>query len=302
GVLGANHAGLSASAGALTPQEKLLAGTLELDPENDPVIFTTDYGLEIKLHDAGVPSISLKGSNGSTTVSSTSWNYISAGGYNWIIIGSYSTSSYTISTLTGTQYSTIGSLADSTPAGTAVKGDVSKQVIKINNLTVPAFSNAKAGYNGEIPFGCVLCLCATNITSTTFGSNNNYSGSNLQSYINNTVYGSDSELSIGLQGLSIVPQKLTTLYAASEPSIIENAYVFPLAFRSNTESFYLRSYLDTNTKSNIGASWWLRSGIASYSSRAYYVYTDGSVGNSGNYGVTHSYGVRPAFVLQLYSA
>ncbi|MBR2433828.1 MAG: hypothetical protein IKB21_04430, partial [Clostridia bacterium] len=26
-----NHAGLSASAGALTPQEKLLAGTLELD-------------------------------------------------------------------------------------------------------------------------------------------------------------------------------------------------------------------------------------------------------------------------------
>ncbi|MBO5309993.1 MAG: hypothetical protein J6A98_02170, partial [Clostridia bacterium] len=29
----------------LTPQEQLLAGTLELDPENDPVIYTTDYGL-----------------------------------------------------------------------------------------------------------------------------------------------------------------------------------------------------------------------------------------------------------------
>ena len=34
---------------ALTPQEKLLAGTgLGLDPENDPVVFTTSSGLEIK--------------------------------------------------------------------------------------------------------------------------------------------------------------------------------------------------------------------------------------------------------------
>ncbi|MBO5309911.1 MAG: hypothetical protein J6A98_01750, partial [Clostridia bacterium] len=302
-----NHAGLSASAGALTPQEKLLAGTLALDPENDPVVFTTDYGLEIKSHDAGAPSISLKGSSGSTTVSGTSWNYISAGGYNWIIIGSYSESSYTISTLTVTEYQTIGSLADSTPAGTAVKGNASKQVIKVNNVTVPAFSNAKEGYNGEIPIGCVLCLCAGNLSTRikfnpSTSSGNNYSGSTLQSYMNNTVYGSNSELSIGLQGLSIVPQKLTTLYTASEPSIIENVHVFPLAGRDNTESFYVGSYLDSNAKRDIDAAWWLRSGLAANAGQAYYVDDFGNVGCASNFNVTANIFPRPAFVLQLYSA
>ncbi|MFQ6749268.1 MAG: hypothetical protein ACLRFR_00305, partial [Clostridia bacterium] len=35
--------------GVFSPQEQLLAGTgLGLDPENDPVVYTTDYGLEIK--------------------------------------------------------------------------------------------------------------------------------------------------------------------------------------------------------------------------------------------------------------
>ena len=279
------------------------ASPLGLDPENDPVVFTTDYGLEIKSHDAGVPNISLKGSSGSTTVSGTSWNYISAGGYNWIIIGSYSTSSYTISTLTAPQYQTIGSLADSTSAGSAVKNDFSKQVIKVNDMVVPAFSNAKKGYNGEIPFGCVLCLCAGNITTTTFNastsSGNNYSGSNLQSYMNNTVYGSTSTLSTALKGLKIVPQKLTTLYYNSAKSTINNAYVFPLAGINNTESFYVGSYLDTNAKCDIDAYWWLRSGSALDSTRAYDVDTIGSVGNTYAY---NSLGVRPAFVLQLYSA
>ncbi|MBR3790609.1 MAG: hypothetical protein IKK20_02265 [Clostridia bacterium] len=305
----------SANNGAnLTPQEQLLAGTgLGLDPKNDPVVFTTDYGLEIKSHNAdGVPDISNVDTNqdASITVSSTSWNYISAGGYNWIIIGSYSESSHTISTLTVPQYQAIGgsSLADGTPAGTAVKDEDSKQVIKINDVTVPAFLNAKTGYNGEIPFGCVLCLCEENITTTTFNpstsSGNNYSGSDLEDYMNNTVYGSTSTLSTALQALPIVPQKLTTLYSGNEPSIIENAYVFPLAGRSNTESFYVESYLDTDAKRDIDATWWLRSGNAPYSIYAYFVYTDGDVlsSNSVHILLDRSAGVRPAFVLRLYSA
>ena len=290
----------------LTPQEQLLAGTLELDPENDPVVFTTDYGLEIKSHNAnGAPDASITDTNQNDpiTVSGTTWNYISVGGYNWIIIGSYSESSYTISTIRGDEYS--GSNPDGTDAGYESECAGTNGLLKINPITIPAFSNAKEGYNGEIPIGCVLCLCAGNITTTQFNastsSGNNYSGSDLEDYMNNTVYGSDSELSIGLQGLSIVPQKLTTLYAASEPSIIENAYVFPLAARDNTESFYVGSYLDSDGKRDIDALWWLRSGGASNSSYAYIVGASGSV-SINVFSVAYPLGVRPAFVLQLYSA
>ncbi|MFQ6749498.1 MAG: hypothetical protein ACLRFR_01485, partial [Clostridia bacterium] len=74
-----NHAGFSASAGALTPQEKLLAGT-GLDPENDPVVYTTVSGLEIKY------------ANSLTNTAFSGYTYFTMGKYknndvNWVIIG-----------------------------------------------------------------------------------------------------------------------------------------------------------------------------------------------------------------------
>ncbi|MBR3790551.1 MAG: hypothetical protein IKK20_01965, partial [Clostridia bacterium] len=49
-----NSANNTQNGANLTPQEQLLAGEdLGLDPENDPVVFTTDYGLDIRWHMAG---------------------------------------------------------------------------------------------------------------------------------------------------------------------------------------------------------------------------------------------------------
>ena len=110
-----------------------------LDPENDPVVFTTDYGLEIKSHNVGEVPVTTTSPSDTVTVSSTSWNYISAGGYNWIIIGSYSASSYTISTIKVDEYS--GNNPDVTDAGNAIENANGNGLLK-TNVTIPAFSNA----------------------------------------------------------------------------------------------------------------------------------------------------------------
>ena len=282
----------------LTPQEQLLAGTLELDPENDPVIYITDYGLEIKSHNVGEAPVSVNSDNGTITVSSTTWNYISAGGKEWIIIGSYSKSSYTFtpSIISADKYS--GNNPDNTDAGNAVESANVNGLLQTATITIPAFINAAVPSNGEIPQGCVLCLSAEMMGTAKIGSFG-YVDSPLRNYIENTIYGGTSELSLGLQSLPIIPQTIRAYQQwATSPDIIENAYLFALAGRAN-EGFAVTTYLEDDTKRNIGATWWLRSGN---SAKSLY-YAIGPKGqfweDGGDY--LKSYGVRPAFVLQLYS-
>ncbi|MBR2433628.1 MAG: hypothetical protein IKB21_03400, partial [Clostridia bacterium] len=257
-------------------------------PENDPVVFTTDYGLEIKY------------ANALTYL--TGYTYFTAGGVNWVIIGYDPSVSGCVGDFTGEFQQNAGpvqggfsqtSTIDRTPAGNAI----AREMYAISSEAKP---------NKEIGDGCVLCLAEKAVdpdgvqfnTSTSVG--NNYKGSNLEKYINETIYGGTSELSLALQALPIAPQKLTTLYYGSATSTIENAHLFPLAGIKNTESFYVTSYLDSVTKCEIGVSWWLRSGDLPISGSAYYVRANGSI--ASYYDVTTTYGVRPAFVLQLYSA
>ncbi|MFQ6749839.1 MAG: hypothetical protein ACLRFR_03245, partial [Clostridia bacterium] len=72
---------------ALSPQEQLLAGTLELDPENDPVIYTTDYGLDIRWHMAGLPANSADMLPPLESGKFPGYAYIHHADVNWVIIG-----------------------------------------------------------------------------------------------------------------------------------------------------------------------------------------------------------------------
>ena len=297
-----NSTHANTSAGALTPQEQLLAGTLNLDPENDPVVFTTDYGLEIKSHnEAGLVDVTTNdpSSNGTVTVSSTSWNYISAGGYNWIIIGQYASSSYTLSTIRGDEYS--GNNPDATDAGNAIEDANGNGLLK-TNVTIPAFTNAIAPSNGEIPAGCVLCLCA-GTTGTSYFDNTSphysyFPSSDLDTAMTN-VYNSIKS------SLKILPTSLTTYGYDMDTGTITTythiEYLFPLATNeeNSSQNFCVQTYLNSTTKRDISNRWWLRSGYSSSSSGTYDVGWGGSINRNYAYGV---YVVRPAFVLQLYSA
>ena len=295
--MNAIHSKTSASEDTpLTPQEQLLNGTLNLDPENDPVIFTTDYGLEIKSHNVGEVPVSTTSSKGSITVSSTSWNYISAGGYNWIIIGSYSSSSYTISTIRGDEYPS--SIPDRTDAGNALESASNKALLKINNITIPKFTNAVTPSNGEIPYGCVLCLCAGTTGESCFDDT-----SPIDSYFPNSALDTamTSVYNNIKSSLKILSTSLTTYgyNGSSYTTYPHSEYLFPLAYKdvNSSQNFCVETYLNSPTKRDIGAEWWLRSSPSS--TLVSRVRSGGSIDNRG---VSFSQGVRPAFVLQLYSA
>ena len=97
-------------------QADLLAGTLELDPENDPVLGTTESGIEIKFHNRAFTGTwdynkftkNYVGSTDSTTYGKstiTSLNgyfYVTLGGYNWVIIGRNSNLNWVNTTFTNT--------------------------------------------------------------------------------------------------------------------------------------------------------------------------------------------------------
>ena len=176
----------------LTPQEQakaeldaniLAGGGLGLDPQNDPVVATTDWGLDIKFHNAGEYSgagylVSNPSTNGTVSTAALSgYLYFQGGTYNgvsnlkWVIIG-YSTNAITS---TGPVKATNLGIPDSSPAGTAAKADSSKGTLISTQYKLNAFTNAVG--NAEIPAGCVLCISEKNL---------------LGEYFNSTAYNNDA--------------------------------------------------------------------------------------------------------------
>lgn len=294
----------------------ILSGNLNLDPENDPVVYTTDYGLDIRWHMAS-PLPTDPSDIATTTVSSTAWAYFTAGGNNWIIIGcsnksaDFSTGTLNLSTLlekgyyekpsyynfttTSGNWEWIANIDKDTSAGNAVYNDsinIGKdEIYNLVSQTITqksVFTNAAA--TDELETNEVLCLLSGKYKTTTqFGNRGVYyssSGvsSNLRTFINGTIYPL-------VEDLPIVPQPLTT---AGSTSTTE--HLFPLGSKNASgDSFPVENYLNSETKQNIGAYWWSRS--YSSASRAYIVSTSGGVIADGN--PSSSYGVRPAFVLKI---
>ncbi|MBR3790485.1 MAG: hypothetical protein IKK20_01625, partial [Clostridia bacterium] len=124
----------------------------------------------------------------------------------------------------------------------------------------------------------------------------------------------------------IAPQKLCTPYVNNQYAVSQNQFLFPMAGgtagtttldKLNSEGakfFGMEDYLTTNNKrisyyigSSTPTTYFARSGSVTYTNEAYVYLTDGvpyckvySYGS--NYYVTNAYNMRPAFVLQLYSA
>ncbi|MFQ6749389.1 MAG: hypothetical protein ACLRFR_00925, partial [Clostridia bacterium] len=171
----------------LTPQEQLLAGTLELDPENDPIIATTDWGLDIKFHNAGeyqgAGYLVNNPSTNSITLGSTNYAYVSMGKYggndvNWIIIG------YSTNPAEGTNVvkATGLGIPDESDAGNVVSSASSNGQLVSTQYLLNEFSSAVP--SKEIPAGCVLVISQGKLYDTTFGKYGYYYYTNSTSYSN----------------------------------------------------------------------------------------------------------------------
>ena len=299
----------------------VLSGNLNLDPENDPVVWVTDNGFEIKSHDVAV-------SSGTTTVSTVSYKYVTLGSWNWIIIG-YSTKSLTQSisgvvNVANTSYNDYFSISDNTnivnklgtdttDAGSIIKSaSVEKNArIYLSGVSVPTkfktiFTNAKADPANEIPAGCVLCLCAGTTGDSIYEDETVYKAYFPDSDIDTAMTSVYNSIKSAANNQIQETKLITYWYNGSAKKKYEHyEHLFPLATNNSSwwpaasypQNFCVETYLDTNAKRAIDTSWWLRSGDSSSSSIAYRIYSGGSLSSKR---VTYSHGVRPAFVLKLY--
>ena len=322
-----NAAQVSTSTGetsqTFSAEEKLVTGQgLGLDPENDPVIYTTESGLDIKFGAANLSSGVLSG-----------YAYFTMGTYggktiNWVIIGR-STNGFSSTTINSLAWHLLGQGGSSvikswitsyfeknTAAGLGIYNDNI-----VGDLVVggTAFSfSSKEVANAEIPSGCVLCLSEHSILKSYFRSTDDAATTSRGRYIPDStlqktmlnLYSSGLGLTAN-QKLMIVPQTIPTKFYGSTLTAYNQTF-FPLAGLGEkydintylpTKELKYSSYYDSSNHSVYGMSSWLRScGNGDYS--ICYVYSVPS--DSGYYGEvnqTHStyyeYGVRPAFVLQL---
>ena len=153
----------------------LAGGGLGLDPENDPIVATTDWGLDIYFHNAGQgtwkSSISTNGSV--TTDALKGYLYFQGGTYNgvsnlkWVIIG-YSTNTASAGPVNPNNVSNNTVFPDTTDAGTLIKNYASKGMVYVNSYKSPTFTNAVG--NAEIPAGCVLCISEKNLLDAKYQS------------------------------------------------------------------------------------------------------------------------------------
>ena len=275
---------------ALTPQEQLLAGTgLGLDPENDPVVFTTDYGLEIKY------------ANALTNTNLAGYTYFTMGEYdgtpiNWVIIGYSPNMAQFVGEFTGEtgpdKNPTQGEnnqifTVDDTPAGMAVRHDM---------LAI----SSEAVESAELLEGCVLCLCAGTIGTIAHSSIPNpktsfYVDLEIGSAIS-TIY--NNITSVVRNAIQLTSLK-TFCYSGGYRVIEHEEYLFPLATSdvNSSQNFCIETYIGYGTKANIGVQWWLRSGNNGYPNKLRCVNSSGSAYNSDVYGGPHY--LRPAFVLKI---
>ncbi|MFQ6749849.1 MAG: hypothetical protein ACLRFR_03300 [Clostridia bacterium] len=254
----------------------MAGGGLGLDPENDPIIATTDWGLDIKFHNALMDDY-----GSSSYLGSSGFVYFTMGTYdinndgikdpvNWIVIGRASNVNFfdyyiydgahsVLDNNLGTQYTfytaqdysnhgtknaqyykdTIQEIT--TDAGTAILEAGSNGMIR--DYQYFAVTNQPVVNDDELDSGEVLCLSEKSICSSIIReesdsfTHSNYSGSKLQSTIN-TLYSKGLGLT-DAQKSAIQQQNLNTVYYQStvlRNTTISNQYFFPLAKLINDSS------------------------------------------------------------------
>ena len=290
GLFGALGAPANASAASGPDFAAATAGAdpFGLDPQNDQVIADLG-GLEIKYHNLTGTSVN----DGTIHPNLPGLPYVTMGSYNYLIIGmhssflSYDFRDNPVNDVVqgGNQFDKL----DHTPAGQAIAMDYF-------NLSGVATSDR---IDEDLKPGQMLCLCSTT-TATSFhfhASNTNaiYEGSNLQKYMEDTIYA----------GLSATEKKfVATVTLNTQWSItpsfasLANQHVFAMAGVNQTsENFHILNYLPSGAKIAVpGAIWWTRSGATVNNTYAMCVSAAGEMPYYGDHNGTCD--VRPAFVLQ----
>ena len=176
---------------------KYAPSALGLDPKNDPVIYTTESGLEIKF---GGIDVEFSLASGALT----GYPYFTMGTYggyavNWVIIGRNSDvtalyteiESYLFSVWKANELNTFGQYffnsqyENLTPAGTSINQDVQTKAYVTDNETI-SLTKKNIVTNDEIPSGCVLVISECNLGTSVF----NATASNQSTYLRTYARGS----------------------------------------------------------------------------------------------------------------
>ena len=294
---------------------------LGLDPENDPVICTTESGLEIKFHQ----TFNDYYAGNLETGALAGYSYVTMGKYNnnpinWVVIG------MSESGLGGASIGDVDWGIDQTPAGLAVEDSI---LNKVANTTIVGDNNAliyylnSVGRSDELKQGELLMLSEGILGSARFynGSNNmgnNYSSSSLKTSMDNIAKNFTDE-----EKTHIIPQTINSRNNGWSTNTVNNALLFPLAtnyyWTSDSDlaashsydsenkcnqSFCIEDYFDFTISSGFAdarlmttSMWWLRSGTVQSTGGAAYCEANGYMDTYA--GTSTSYGVRPAFVLKI---
>ena len=289
---------------------------LGLDPQNDPIIYTTESGLEIKYggidYNMSLGSGPLKG-----------YPYFTMGTYNslavnWIIIGIRTGETFWDKNITNYlfsnwktnytntkfgQYFFTNIYDTTTPAGAAINS-----VIPSKSYIQDFVSNAKPIQNAEIPSGCALSISECSLYGNQFYNSSTqcvYPSSNLKTSVDN-LYTSGLGLTTAQKNL-IVSQTFSTITGTSSSTTTSSTQsLFLLAGRG--EKYNVSTYLTSNALRQaytIGAStlanWWLRSMASNSVKYGCCIYTSGALYTTAQdiNQYSNNTGVRPACIISL---
>ena len=295
--LGASPSMASASELETTTEQGIITPKAD-----DPVIYTTESGLEIKWGNA--PNSNLSGFGYfSTTSGSTT--------YDWILLGISSSFSKLFPIQNTNKSNLNGYYEKTTPAG----ADILK-----NNQTpymIGLFGNTQCvttiKTNPEIPTDCALILANENVATGVYNDSHSYSGSGTSRHgsyianiaITNAMEGYYSNKSFGLSAVYSQIQPVDIVTSAyfwngsswgRRTTTVNAQHIYPLGAYSSSTTFYWGTYL-TAAQIKLTATQWLRGNIATGSNyTASQIDTTGTVADASATGTS---GYRPAFVLKI---
>lgn len=308
----------SLASGNKTEAVQSAPSPLGLDPKNDPIIYTTESGLEIKYG-----GISFNQSYaGSGLGGLVGYPYITMGTYdnksvNWIIIGrannlsalDTSINTYIFSNWQSNQtilhyakYFFENIYETNSPAGNAINNSIAQAAF----ADYATINLSKPTPNTEIDDDCVLALCET--TLGTSNTSNNYNNGSLKTACDNLY---ETNLNLSDEDKSLIKsQSLKNYYYGGGYSTCTQ-YIFPMAAEAGYGEFALTTYFNISIGADnsflaSSVQWWTRTGSTtanhatdnSSCSRA--VKTTGWIdGNDSSRYATETNYIRPAMVVNL---
>ena len=273
---------------------------LIMPQENDPVIFTTDSGIDIKF---ALASVTINSSLSSGNLSGFPYFTTTGTGgtYTWVIIGVTSKINekyFQLSSIKGyaaalTKNYFSSCYETTTPAGAALETDnLLNDYVYDYWTTLEKYKSvlSQRTQTDEIPNGCVLCLANASVMTEYLYSSGIGSGSGSSGGGELTTREACSLSALGLTSFenNIIPTYIEK--RAWDGSVSSGTRIlFDLGAVRTT--FNITTYL-TAEQRKLSSGFWTGDSYSGYKS--------GYINTSGNYAQgSGTYGIRPAFVLLL---